>query len=390
MSARSPAHGQVGGVLKKPVRSSGQGAAVLIIAGGRGTRFWPLSRASRPKPLFSLDGKTSLLAATIARARAIVRRDRIFVLAAKEQGRPFRAALRAAIPAGNLIIEPEGRGTAVAIAYGAAVIGRRLGNVTIAVMPADHHIAPTSGFRDTIRAAIGLARTRGALVVIGVKPTRAEPGFGYQEIGPRVGAGFKVASFVEKPALRDAQRMVRSGRYLWNAGMFVIGTRVLEGELRAHCPSLAAAIASIMAAPARVQRIYRRLDFDSFDRVIAERSANVLGVRARFRWHDVGSWDGLWEAMRSTPSRSTPSQSTPSRARDGRGGRDNVLSGTVIALGSEGVIARSDRRLMVLMGVEDLVAVDAGDAILIARRSRSQDLRRVTEELKRRGMNRYL
>lgn len=380
MSARSIPKGRSGRVLNKPVRSSGDDAAVLIIAGGRGTRFWPLSRTSRPKPLFSLDGKTSLLAETIARARAIVSRDRIFVLAAKEQSAPFRAALTGVIPAPNLILEPEGRGTAVAISYGAAVIGKRLGDVTIAVMPADHHIAPVSGFRDTIRAAIGLARTRRALVVIGIKPTRPEHGFGYQEIGPRVGAGFKVKSFVEKPALKEADRMVRSGRYLWNAGMFVFCTGVLEEELKAHCPNLAAAIASIMAAPARLQRIYRRLHFDSFDRVVAERSRNVLGMRARFRWHDVGSWHGLWEAMRPTPS----------RARDRGGAQDNVLSGTVVALHSAGVIARSDRRLMVLMGVEDLVAVDAGDAILIARRSRSQDLRRVIEELERRGLNRYL
>lgn len=358
----------------RPTRHSKPAArvAVLIIAGGRGTRFWPLSRNHRPKPLFSLDGKTSLLGETVARARTVAKPDRIFVLVVKGQERAFGEALRGLVPARNLIVEPQGRGTAVAIAYGAAVIERRLGEVTLAVMPADHLIAPTSGFRRTLTDAIEMASDRGAIVVIGIEPTRAEPGFGYQKIGRKVGAGFEVERFVEKPSLRVAQRMVRSRKFLWNAGLFVIGTPVLNAELAAHCPSLAAAIRKIAGAPRYRARAYRRFAFDSFDREVVEKSRRVLGLRARFRWHDVGSWDGLWEAMRS------------------RDRRDNVLTGNVVALGADGVIAHADRRLMVLMGVDDLVAVDAGDALLIAKRSQSQDLRRVTDELKRRGLSRYL
>ncbi len=363
-----------------PLRAN-ERAAALIIAGGRGTRFWPESRADRPKPLFSLDGKTSLLTDTIARVMPLIARDHVFVLVSADQQAAFRRAVRGLIPPGNLIVEPEGRGTTVAIAYGAAVIGKRLGaDTVVAAMPADHHIAPAAGFRATIGDAIGLAAASGAIVVVGITPTRAESGFGYQKIGQAVGAGFKVDRFIEKPSPARARQMVRSGNFLWNAGMFVMRIDRLEAQLEAHAPALAAAMRRLGETSRRpnrrpsrradLARIYRGLDFDSFDRVVAEKSRNVLGVRARFRWHDVGSWEGLWEAMRG----------------EGR----NVFSGNVVALGADGVLARGGKRLMVLLGVSDLIAVDTGDAVLIARRSESQEIRRVIDELGRRGMGRYL
>ncbi len=353
---------------------------VLIIAGGRGARFWPLSRGNRPKPLFSLDGKTSLLSETVARAQTLTGRERVFVLIARGQERAFRAALRGLVPPRNILVEPQARGTTVAIAYGAALIRCRLGEATIAVTPADHLISPAAAFERTLRGAIALARARGALVIIGVEPTRVEPGFGHIQLGRKSGAGFEVARFVEKPPPAIAAKMVRSHRFLWNAGMFVVGTRTLDDELREHCPALAAAMNKIAAAPAKSAALYGRLHFDAFDREIVEKSRRVLCVRARFRWHDVGSWEGLWEAMRG-PS---------SRVHDSRAPGDNVLSGNVIALAANGIFAHARDRLMVLMGVDDLVVVDSGDALLIARRSRSQELRLVTDELKRRGLDRYL
>ncbi|HKV53208.1 MAG TPA: mannose-1-phosphate guanylyltransferase [Candidatus Binataceae bacterium] len=346
-------------------------AAVLIIAGGRGTRFWPESRSNRPKPLFSIDGRRSLLAETIARMSPLIPRERVYVLASADQAPLFRPVLRRLLPARNLIIEPEGRGTAVAIAYGTSVIARRMTDqVVVAVMPADHFVAPAEGFQRTLRDAIALAAKDAAIVVIGIKPTRPETGYGYQEIGRAVGRGFRLARFVEKPRPAAALKMVQSGNFLWNAGMFVMTAATLAAELEQHAPKLAAAMSGFGAMRGvELERRYRTLDFDSFDRVVAEKSRNVLGVRARFQWHDVGSWEGLWEAMR------------------GRG--TVVLSGNAVAVGAERVLARARDRLMVLVGVSDLVAVDAGDAILIARKSESQDVRRVIEELKRRGLGRY-
>src|SRR5271167_28382 len=166
--------------------SAPQRASVLIIAGGRGTRFWPASREAKPKPLFSIDGKTSLLADTIARHVPLIPRARIFVLVAAAHQAAFRRALRGLIPSQNLIVEPLARGTAVAIAYGAAVIKRRLGDGVIASVAADHYIVTGEQYRRTLADAIGLATANASIVAIGIPPTRPETGYGYQKIGPRV------------------------------------------------------------------------------------------------------------------------------------------------------------------------------------------------------------
>jgi mannose-1-phosphate guanylyltransferase len=347
-------------------------SAALIIAGGRGRRFWPESRGDRPKPLFAIDGKTSLLAATIARTAAFIPRERIFVLVSADQKRPFVPAIDGLIPAANLIVEPIGRGTAVAIVYGCALIAKRLGDdIVVAAMPADHHVIPLSAYKATLTTALALAGIEQAVVIVGIPPTRPETGYGYMKTGRAAGDGFRVDRFVEKPPVTTAQKMIRSGKFLWNAGMFMLPLTVLAAELDQNAPVLADAMKRFATlGPRQLAKLYNELDFDSFDRVVAEKAAGLLGVRASFQWHDVGSWEGLWEAM--------------------RGEGTNVLSGNVIALGSDGVLARGGDRLMVLLGVDDLVAVDTGDVILIARRSRSQEIRGVIDELTRRGLKRHL
>ena len=376
---------------------SGVQAAILIIAGGRGTRFWPESRVNRPKPLFSIDGKTSLLATTVARMRPLIARERIFVLASADQAPLFRPVLKTLIPQRNLIVEPEGRGTAVAIAYGTGVIAERLGDETvIGIMPADHYVTPAAAFQRTLDEAVGLAATRSAIVVIGIKPTRPETGYGYLKIGKpvkRAGASvkillgdqkeatqlrfevadlaFKLDRFVEKPRVAIALRMIRSGSYLWNAGMFVMSAATLDAELTEHAPALAEAMRSFASmTTTQLESHYRALEFDSFDRVVAEKSRNVFGVRARFQWHDVGSWEGLWQALRG-------------RSR-------NLLMGNVLEIGADGVLARTRNHLMVLLGVKDIVAIETPDVILIANRTQSQDVRKVIAELERRGARNYL
>jgi mannose-1-phosphate guanylyltransferase len=347
------------------------GFSALIIAGGSGTRFWPASRASRPKPLFSVDGERTLLANTALRLQPLVSRPRIFVLVAASHAAAFRRALRGLIPPGNLIIEPAARGTAVAITYGAAVIERRAGPGVIAVLPADHLIEPAAQFRATLSESAALATRNQSIVVIGVPPTHPEPGFGYLKVGDPQGRGFVVEKFIEKPALAIARRMLRSGKYLWNAGMFVFSTSTLDAELRRIVPFLRSSVRRLVGKPAKeVARAYVRLAFDSFDREVVERSKRVLGVRARFGWHDVGSWEGLRHAI------------------GGEGGM--ILRGNVVALDSDRVVAHAGKRLMVLFGAHDIVAIDTDDAVLVAHRSRSQDLRRVSEELSRRGLRKYL
>jgi mannose-1-phosphate guanylyltransferase len=347
-------------------------AAALIIAGGRSTRFWPEGRADRPKPLFSVTGDSSLILDTIARIQPLIPRERIFVLVTDGQRRAFRSELRGTIAPHNLIIEPEGRGTTVAIAYGSAMIAERFGkDVIIVTTPADHYIPQANAFRSTIGKAIRAASEARAIVVVGVKPTRPETGYGYQQVGQRIKGGFKVARFIEKPPLERARRMLLSGQFLWNAGIFAMSPAVLLIEMQQHLSPLAAAMERFAKMKLQELRsVYRQFDVASFDREIAEKSNNLVGVRAKFEWHDVGSWHGLWTAM--------------------RGSNSNVISDGIVTDDVQGVLARGGKRLMVLLGVKDLVAVDTDDAILIASLSRSQELSRVLETLRQRGLQSYL
>jgi mannose-1-phosphate guanylyltransferase/mannose-6-phosphate isomerase len=357
--------------LKKPTAHALRDrAAALIIAGGFGARFWPAARSDRPKPLFSLNGRTSLLDDTIARLPPLIPPERIFVLVPAELEKVFAAAIESKIPRANLLLEPDRRGTGVAIAYGAALIKSRLGDGLLAVMPADHYIYPAAAFRRTLAAGLRLADRNGSIVIIGVPPSRPDSAYGYLEVGAPLAGGFRVKRFVEKPSVAVARSMVRAGRFLWNAGMFLMSTVTLEAELRRHCPKLHAALDKLVRQGPGYQRLYAGLDFDSFDYEVVEKSANVAAVRAGFSWNDVGSWDGLWQTL-----------------RDGSG---NALSGNVVAMDSRQVLARGDERLMVLLGVEDLIVVDTPDALLIAIRERTQDVKRVIAELRRRKLTGYI
>ncbi len=348
----------------------GKRTSALIIAGGFGARFWPAARSDRPKPLFSLNGRTSLLDDTIARLPPLIPPERSFVLVPAELEKVFAAAIEGKIPRANLLLEPDRRGTGVAIAYGAALIKSRLGEGLLAVMPADHYIHPAPAFRRTLAGGLRLADRYGAIVIIGVPPSRPDSAYGYLETGDPLPGGFKVKRFVEKPPVAVARSMVRSGKFLWNAGMFLMSTATLEAELARHCPKLFAALGKLASQAPGYKSLYARLDFDSFDYEVVEKSANVAAVRAGFSWNDVGSWDGLWQTL-----------------RDGSG---NALSGNVVAMDSKQVLARGDTRLMVLLGVEDLIVVDTADALLIAHRARTQDVKRVIAELRRRKLTDYI
>jgi mannose-1-phosphate guanylyltransferase len=346
--------------------------AALVIAGGRSTRFWPVGRSARPKPLFSVEGNRSLILDTIDRLQPLIPVERIFVLVTQNQRKAFERELKGKIAPHNLIVEPEGRGTMVAIAYGFAMIMQRCGDdIVIVTTPADHYIPQAAAFRATIGRALRVAGSVGRIVVIGVKPTRPEVGYGYVQVGAPLRMGFEVMGFIEKPPLDRAQQMILSGQFLWNAGIFAMTPATLASELNARLPMLAAAMSRFpLMKPRDLHAVYRQLEAASFDREIAEKSDKLTGVEANFDWHDVGSWSGLWTAL--------------------RGKATNVISGGIIIDDVEGVLARGGKRLMVLLGVKDLVAVDTDDAILIASRARSQDISRVLKTLRDRGLERYL
>jgi mannose-1-phosphate guanylyltransferase len=291
-------------------------------------------------------------------------------------GREHAAAIRRAtgLPASRVLIEPERRNTAAAIAFAAARIAQRDPDAVLAVLPADHHIPDTAAFARDIRRAARAAREEGALVTLGIRPTRPETGYGYIEVGAPVRgyAGMRrVKRFVEKPDAARAARFLRGGRHLWNAGIFVFGARTILGEIAAHEPALADALAPLSAArvsAAQLARAYGSAPSLPIDVAVMERSRRVWTLPVRWHWSDVGTWESLAGELGVTAGRS--------RVVGGELAHDDA--GGNLVWGQPG-------RPIALLGVSGLAVVDAGDALLIAQLARSNDVRAIVQKLKAGG-----
>ena len=346
------------------------------MAGGSGTRFWPRSRIRVPKQLLPILGGRSLLQTTVARLTPPIPRRRVLVVTGRAQASGVRAQLRA-LPAGAVLVEPEARNTAAAITLAALHVGRTHPDAVMAVLPADHAIGPVATFRADLSLALDVAGRSGSLVTFGLAPTHAETGYGYILPGePMRGGRGRIAwvdTFIEKPERVRAETLVAEGRALWNSGIFAWRVDVILGELRARLPEMVATLeGALERGPRALAAAYRSLPAVSIDTGVLERAARVAVVRARFRWSDVGSWSAL----------------EPFWSVSGNG--HNAISGHALAIDSRGCVVDSPKRLVALLGVEDLVVVDTQDALLVCRKDRAQDVRLVVEELRRRGLDRYL
>jgi mannose-1-phosphate guanylyltransferase len=340
---------------------------ILILAGGSGERFWPLSRRARPKQLLSLFGEETLLGATLKRLEGLVPPGQILILTNSDQEAGVRA-LAPMLPAENIIAEPAKRDTAAAIALGAAWISKRDRTATMAVLPADHQIKDSAGFQATLKVAATAAEESGELVTIGIPPTWACPGFGYIEVGERAqlrAAGHgpnvhEVVRFREKPDAELADSFVRQGNFRWNAGMFVWSIPAIVSAFDRHVPELHDFIAHYRTAerPADVvQAEFGRLPKISIDYAILEKASRVLMVEAAFDWDDVGSWTAIAKYL----------------ATDAAGNSGNATLQTVDAAGN---IVFSDSPTFVgLLGVRDLIVVRTGDALLVCRKQEAERIK---------------
>lgn len=345
---------------------------ILIIAGGRGTRFWPLSRRSFPKQCLSPDGGPTLIQRTIARLLPIVPIEHVLVVTSSEMAAAIQEQLPE-LPPDNLLIEPVGRNTAPAIAWGAAEIGRRArgGNPMVAVLPSDHLIEREDELRDLLLDCAEAARATNALVTVGLEAQHPETGFGYLEVGGELGrwgdrAFLRVERFVEKPDLDTALSFVAGGKHLWNAGMFVFGVEALRDALREHLPHTWVLLEQMRHSPALVPTLYPQLDAISFDHGVMERAHHVLTVRADLGWSDVGSWTALADMLPEHPL-----------------GRVAARRG--VAIDASDNIVFAPGKVVAMVGVRDLVVVDTRDALLICHRDEAQRLREVVAELEREG-----
>jgi mannose-1-phosphate guanylyltransferase len=343
----------------------------VVLAGGRGERFWPLSRRSRPKQLLPLLSERTMLADTLSRLDGLALPGDAWVLTARDLLGAVREGLPY-VPPAQLVGEPQGKNTAPAIALACRWLQPLGEDVVAVVLPSDHRIEPASAFRAEVEAAARLALERRAVVTFGIPPTRPETGYGYIEVGKPldgIAGAHEVAAFREKPDAATADSYLRGGKHLWNAGMFVFSPDVMLEELAAHAPEIAALLPRLPNRPgagseAALERFYRDAPSISIDYAVMERSRRTIVVRAGFTWDDLGSWAAL-----ATPG---------SADEDG-----NVVRGPAILHESRNVIAFADGGLIATIGVENLIVVRAGDVTLVCARDRAQDVRAVVERLKK-------
>ncbi len=342
----------------------------VIMAGGGGTRLWPLSRTARPKPFLPLLGDRTLLQATVARLSPMIEPPDVFVVTDARYASIVHEQVPD-LPLANLLPEPMGRNTAAAVAYAAAALERPDDEVMI-VLPADQRIADEAGFRAALAAAAERA-AGGDLLTLGISPTRPETGYGYvlAKGDPEPSGGldsFRVERFVEKPSLERAEGLIASGRASWNAGIFLWRRDIVRDGLARHAPDIWQAIVTAVAGGAgAVAAVYPTIRSTSIDYALLEPASaegRVAVVPASVGWSDLGSWDALLDTG-----------DDPDAVRsDGQG--------EVIAIGGVRSLVRADGdRLVVVVGMRDTVVVDTPDALLVCAADSAQDVKQVVERL---------
>ncbi len=345
----------------------------LIIAGGSGERFWPLSRRARPKQLLRLVSENALLEETVTRVDGWVPRERILILTNVEQEAAVRDLLKD-FPKENILAEPAKRDTAAAIALGAGWVAMRDHSATMIVLPADHLINNRLAFQETMGRAAAAAEETGGLVTIGIKPTWACPGFGYIEQGEPVhlrnrtdkDAIHHVLRFREKPNVDLAESFLRKGNFRWNAGMFVWSVATVLSEFNRHAPELADFISQIRA-PGKFEKVLRehfsKLPRVSFDYAIMEKADRVLVVEASFDWDDVGSWRSVAKYFKNDE-------------------HDNAANCAITALdATNNIVFDQTGASVALLGVHNLVVVRTNDAILVCHRHQAEKIKNLISKL---------
>jgi mannose-1-phosphate guanylyltransferase/mannose-6-phosphate isomerase len=341
----------------------------VVLAGGYGTRLWPLSRQLLPKQFLPLVSEASMLQEAVLRARRVEGARPALVICNEEHRFLAAEQLRAMGAQGaRVLLEPEGRGTAPAAALAALAALEEDARAIIAVYPADHRIADLAGFARSMADAIELA-AQGELVAFGIEPAGPATGYGYLVRGEATGPGYRVRRFVEKPDAARAAQLLAAGNAYWNSGMFVFGAAVYLEELKKHRPDIEAAARRAWAARAADRDFVRpgREAFlacpsDSIDYAVMERTARAALVRAKFDWSDLGSWDTLWDVG----------------AKDARG---NVATGDVQLLDAKNCYVRAESRMVAALGLSDAVVIETSDAVLVASKEHAQHVKQVVARL---------
>jgi len=338
----------------------------LILAGGSGTRFWPLSRKRNPKQLLALEGERSLLRETQERLRPLIEPADVWVCTTEALAERVREELPE-VPPEQILLEPEGRNTAPAIGWSIRSMPEGARRGVIAVLPADHRVGDPAAFREILERAGRVVEREDRMMTLGVVPRWAETGYGYLELEPETGPTGgqrvrRVRRFVEKPSAEDAARFAAGGSHLWNAGIFVFRGSSLLGILERLQPELARGLEEIAAAPERLRELYGKLPADSIDYAVMEKLDGISTLPLDCGWSDLGSWEALDDIL----------------PRDAEG---NAGRGDRLAVDAHGNLLFADSGTIAVLGVEDLVVVRTADAVLVVPKSRSQEVKKLVAEL---------
>jgi len=373
----------------------------IIMAGGAGRRFWPEGREARPKQFLKIVGNETMIQAALRRLSPIATGEQILIVANECHKHLLVQQLRG-VPLRNLILEPTGRNTAACIGLAAIHIRKRLesgwiedkptsasdfrsGNCRDPVMivtPADHHIEDGEAFVKVVQAAVEAAGETAQLVTIGIVPSRPETGYGYIRLGEELGRFrgtkmYRVVEFTEKPGQDRAEEFLRSGSYLWNSGIFIWRLSTILEMLKTYLPYLYHGLCEIERAIATeeettiTRKVYEGLQSISIDYGVMEKSDRVAVFKGEFGWSDIGSWAALEEVL----------------AKDEDG---NLVFGRHVGIDTQGCIIRSPKKLVATIGIEGMVIVETDDVLLVCKKEKSQDVKKITDLLKREGMDQYL
>src|SRR5512134_3450961 len=345
---------------------------VVVMAGGSGTRFWPESRVRRSKQFLDLTGRGPMIQETIRRLFPLLRRENVWVVAG-EKDAPHLSSRGLGIPARNILLEPEGKNTAPAVALAVYRIDRIDPDAVIAAAPADHAVSDVRAFRSVLGKGLRAARDTGRFVTLGIPPTHPATGYGYIERGKpfpgRVKGALEVARFTEKPDLATARKFFRTGRFDWNSGLFLFRADTFADRLRRFLPEVDRGIREIFRGGRkgfgrRLRDAYRRMPSVSVDYGILEKETGILVLPADVGWSDLGTWRSLHEFL------------------GGAGG--HVTFGDVILEECRDCLVRTDAGVVAALGMDGIVVVRSGDAVLVCPRSRSEEVKRMVEEVRRR------
>ncbi len=351
-------------------RKSEEKPVVLIMAGGKGERFWPRSRESLPKQLQKVYSNKTLLEETISRALLLTDISRIFIGTNKNMKKAILKSLPK-FPKNNFILEPEPKNTAPIVALASLFFQKKFGNPVQIVLSADAYIQPPEKFKSTMQSAVEAANS-GSLVLLGVEPNRPETGYGYIAAGKKNGTAYEVKAFYEKPDLKTAMKYIRKKNFYWNPGIFIWKTESILSEFQRHAPYILHPLEESSSA-SELQSIFKKLPSEAIDVAIMEKSSSIVMVDAEFQWDDVGSWISLERVLKG----------------DENG--NFHIGRKSFHLKSRGNISSVKKGMVVFLGVEDLILVEEDDLIFVSSKKGIGEIKSLLSELrKNKDLQKYL